>query len=727
MEHERDDLLVVVVDLKEIIEELKRENSSGNTLKGKEVASEAHLKLENELKMGAVKGSSQRWYIDSGCSKHMTGSTDDFFSLKAMQVGSVSFGNGKKGYILEVGRVGKTLTHLIENIYYVNGIKYSLLSVSQLCNKGKKFEFLSKTCTVTNLVTGEVVLMEKRFKNIYVADFESSNSGDITCLSVVNDDVELWHRRLGYASFSLLNKLVKKDLVRGLPKPRFKDHKVCNACVRGKFTWTLFLRTKDETFSVFVAFVKKIQVKMSHNVETLEKFDAKSDEGIFLRYSSQSKAYKVYNKKTQCVEESIYVIFDESRHLCGKDSYDKNDQDGEQSKVPGEVIDMENGKADLISQVKESNKEDAAEPPADTEEPSSSITTTEAENRVDDVVQGTPNAERRNGTYSSVDANDGSHSKEPGSKTRSMFAFSTFLSQIEPKHIKEAFKMLTELLICKMNSINLRGTVYGVWFLDLQIERYRNQAPRAWYEKLSRLLLENGFTRGKIDNTLFLKKRGRNLLIVQVFVDDIIFGLQVKQTSKGTMISQQKYIKELLKRFDMESSKIIDTPITTATRLGMDEHGSPMNKTMYRGIISSLMYLTASIPDIVFRDNFDLIGYADADADADVDYAGYLVDRKSTSGMQQLEDFGVFSDFVPLLCDNTSALNMEKNLVQHKRTKRIDVRHYFLKDNVEKGVICMKFCKIEDQVNTHGSYRVNKQLITLHFGKRMRLTFTKLS
>ncbi|XP_070043165.1 uncharacterized mitochondrial protein AtMg00810-like [Nicotiana tomentosiformis] len=94
---------------------------------------------------------------------------------------------------------------------------------------------------------------------------------------------------------------------------------------------------------------------------------------------------------------------------------------------------------------------------------------------------------------------------------------------------------------------------------------------------------------------------------------NFFLGLQVKQTPKGIMISQQKYIKELLKRFEMESSKLIDTPIATATRLDMDEHGSPVNKTMYRGIIGSLLYLTASRPDIVFS-----VG---------------LCARKSTSGM----------------------------------------------------------------------------------------------
>ncbi|XP_070020821.1 uncharacterized mitochondrial protein AtMg00810-like [Nicotiana sylvestris] len=147
---------------------------------------------------------------------------------------------------------------------------------------------------------------------------------------------------------------------------------------------------------------------------------------------------------------------------------------------------------------------------------------------------------------------------------------------------------------------------------------------------------------------------------------NFFLGLQVKQSPKGISICQQKYIKELLKRFDMEASKVIDTPTATGTRLDMDEIGSPVNQTMYRGIIGSLLYLTANRPDIVFSvglcarfqsnpkeshlkaakriliylkgtqdlvmyypssDSFNLIGYADAD------YAGYLVDRKSTSGM----------------------------------------------------------------------------------------------
>ncbi|XP_070022434.1 uncharacterized protein [Nicotiana sylvestris] len=129
--------------------------------------------------------------MDSGCSKHMTGSTNNFLSLKALQGGSVSFGNRKKGYILGVGRIGKSLSHSIENMYYVNGLKYNLLSASHICDKGNIVEFVSKICTVTNLVIGEVVLVTKRYKNICVAEFESLQNGDISCLSVIDDDAEL--------------------------------------------------------------------------------------------------------------------------------------------------------------------------------------------------------------------------------------------------------------------------------------------------------------------------------------------------------------------------------------------------------------------------------------------------------------------------------------------------------------------------------------------------------
>ncbi|XP_070010664.1 secreted RxLR effector protein 161-like [Nicotiana sylvestris] len=223
----------------------------------------------------------------------------------------------------------------------------------------------------------------------------------------------------------------------------------------------------------------------------------------------------------------------------------------------------------------------------------------------------------------------------------------------------------------------------------------------------------------------------------------------------------------------MEDSKEIDTPIATATKLDIDEPGSSVDKKLYRGMIGSLLYLTARRLDIVFSvglcarfqanpkeshltvvkrilrylkgtthlclwypkgSNFDLVGYADSN------FAGFLVDRKSTSGMphflgsclvswatkkqnsvalstteveyvaatsccaqllwikQQLVDFGIEVGCIPIFCDNTGAISMTKNLVHHKRTKHIDVRHHFLRDNYEKRLFSIEFYATYKQI-----------------------------
>ena len=78
------------------------------------------------------------------------------------------------------------------------------------------------------------------------------------------------------------------------------------------------------------------------------------------------------------------------------------------------------------------------------------------------------------------------------------------------------------------------------------------------------------------------------------------FGLQIKQSSNGISICQEKYIKELLKKFNMFDSKLIDTPMGTNSKLVVEESDPLVNQTMYRGIIGSLLYLTASRPDIFY-------------------------------------------------------------------------------------------------------------------------------
>ncbi|TLX69571.1 hypothetical protein E9993_22875, partial [Labilibacter sediminis] len=222
------------------------------------------------------------------------------------------------------------------------------------------------------------------------------------------------------------------------------------------------------------------------------------------------------------------------------------------------------------------------------------------------------------------------------------------------------------------------------------------QAPRAWYDTLTAYLVENGYRRGAIDNTLFIKNQGTDIILAQIYVDDIIFGstseklskefadimaqkfemsmmgkmsfflgLEVQQSKSGISICQSKYIAEMLAKYSLSDCKSAKTPVSKTDKLHADPTGADVNHSLYRGMIGSLLYLTASRPDIMFttilcarfqacpkeshliavkrifrylkhtsnlalwypRDSaFDLYGYTDSD------YAGCNIDKKSTSG-----------------------------------------------------------------------------------------------
>ncbi|GKD32612.1 retrovirus-related pol polyprotein from transposon TNT 1-94 [Tanacetum coccineum] len=123
-----------------------------------------------------------------------------------------------------------------------------------------------------------------------------------------------------------------------------------------------------------------------------------------------------------------------------------------------------------------------------------------------------------------------------------------------------------------------------------------NQAPRAWYETMLTYLLENGFQRGKIDKTLFIRRVKTDILLVQVYVDDIIFG----STKKSLCTDQDKYVTEILKKFGFSDVKTTSTPMENHKPLLKDADGKNVDKHLYRSMIGSLMYLTSSRPDIMF-------------------------------------------------------------------------------------------------------------------------------
>nr|GEU72708.1 retrovirus-related Pol polyprotein from transposon TNT 1-94 [Tanacetum cinerariifolium] len=303
----------------------------------------------------------------------------------------------------------------------------------------------------------------------------------------------------------------------------------------------------------------------------------------------------------------------------------------------------------------------------------------------------------------------------------------------------------------KPNYVNrLKKALYGL-----------KQAQKAWYDRLKAFLIKHEYSIGMVDNTLFTKKKDSNLIIVQIYVDDIIFGstcqemrddfakimhdkfemsmvgelnfflgLQIKQLDDGIFFNQSKYIKEMLKKFGLEDSKPMKTPMSMETKLTRDEEGESVDNTKYRGMIGTthfgLWYPKGS--------GIEIIVYADSD------HTGDYVDRKSTSVVctfmercltswfskkqtalsistteaeyvsaenpcqqalwmkQALIDYGVRLDDIPIMCDNKEAIDLSKNPVQHSQTRNIEIRHHFQHDNVQKGNISIEKVPSEDNI-----------------------------
>nr|GEY04357.1 hypothetical protein [Tanacetum cinerariifolium] len=164
-----------------------------------------------------------------------------------------------------------------------------------------------------------------------------------------------------------------------------------------------------------------------------------------------------------------------------------------------------------------------------------------------------------------------------------------------------------------------------------------HQAPRAWYETLANYLLENGFQRGNIDQTLFIKQQKGDILLVQE--NSLFLGLQEKQKDDGIFISQDKYVAKILRKFSFTDVKSASTPIETEKPLLKDPDGEDVDVHIYMSMIGSLMYLTSSRPGKPHlglwypKDSlFNLVAYSDSD------YARASLDRKSTTrGCQFLE------------------------------------------------------------------------------------------
>ncbi|GJU45020.1 retrovirus-related pol polyprotein from transposon TNT 1-94 [Tanacetum coccineum] len=310
----------------------------------------------------------------------------------------------------------------------------------------------------------------------------------------------------------------------------------------------------------------------------LTKFDPKSYEGVFLGYSQNSKAYIILNKHTRKVKESLNVTFDETPPPSKTLPLVDDDLDEEEAIKVTEKKNLEN---DIVDETLE----------------------------VDEIIN---IKESRNHPLENVIGN--LNQRTLRSQAQNQSNFFCFISTIEPKNVNEALG--DESWIVAMQEELNQFVANDVWELVPQPRNmtiigtkwvFRNKLDENGIvsrnkARLKAFFIKHEYKMGMVDNTLFTKKKSSNLIIVQIYVDDIIFGstcqdmcdefakimhdefemsmmgelnfflgLQIKQMEDGIFFNQSKYIKEMLKKFGLEDSKQMKTPMSSDTKLTKDE------------------------------------------------------------------------------------------------------------------------------------------------------------
>ncbi|GJX58383.1 putative ribonuclease H-like domain-containing protein [Tanacetum coccineum] len=677
--------------------------------------------------------------IDSGCSRHMTGNMSYLTDYEEINEGYVAFeGNHKGGKITSRGT-----------------IKTGDLDFENLPDES------------------HVLLKVPRKNNMYSVDLKNIvPKGGLTCLfsKATFNESELWHRRLGHINFKTMNKLVKGNLVRGLPSKLFENTQTCVAFQKGKATVELLVSLKltpqqngvaerknktlieaarimlaDSKLPTFLkpalSFMRPFGclVTILITIDHLGKVDGKADEGFFVGYSTNRSGPNWLfdiDALTKSMNYKPVVAGNQSNGNAGTKACD-NAGKGRVKTVPGKDYillplwaqdppfsssskDFPNAGFKPSGEEKKKDAEDlgneSKNPPEgkdsevpSTEEPredervdqekDADVNSTNNINNVSPTVNVASikdNVVNKNIVYECVDDPNMpdleeimySDDYEDIGAEADMNNLDTFMTVFRNKKDESGIVIKNKARLVAQGYTQEEGIDYDEVFAPVaRIEAIRIFLAYAsfkdfmvypmdvksdfLYGKIEEEVyvcqppgfedpdfLDKAYKRGKIDKTLFIKRVKGDILLFQVYVDDIIFGstkkslciefekimhkkfqmssvgeltfflgLQVKQKEDGIFISQDKFVTEILKKFGVTDVKTASTPMETHKPLLKDADGEDVDKHLYRFMIRSLMYLTSSRPNIMFADlPFDLVAYTDSD------YAGASLDRKSTIG-----------------------------------------------------------------------------------------------
>nr|KAJ0212108.1 hypothetical protein LSAT_V11C400226990 [Lactuca sativa] len=296
------------------------------------------------------------WYIDSGCSKHMTGNRNYLHDCKPIQTNQdVTFGNNMKAKIKGYGNITNG-RFTIKKVAFVDDPKHNLISVSQLCDNNLEVLFTKQRSLIMDTKTKDVIVDSDRAGNMYPLDMDLIFAP--TYISW------LWQRRLSHLNFGYINKLIGDDLVRGLPLLKLDNETLCAACEKGKlsksthksisessvseplellhidlcgpaktqtiqgknyilvvvygfsrFTWVFFLRLKSEAPEEMIKFIKQIELKLKRPVRRI-----RSDNGLEFKNNTLDSFLKdkgiEHNFSALSTPQQNGVVERRNRTLC---------------------------------------------------------------------------------------------------------------------------------------------------------------------------------------------------------------------------------------------------------------------------------------------------------------------------------------------------------------------------------------------------------------------------
>nr|GEV26302.1 retrovirus-related Pol polyprotein from transposon TNT 1-94 [Tanacetum cinerariifolium] len=407
-------------------------------------------------------------------------------------------------------------------------------------------------------------------------------------------------------------------------------------------------------------------VTILNTKDHLGMFDGKANKGFFIGYSLNSKAFRVFNNRTRIVEENLHIRFSENtpnitrsgpNWLFNIDALKKsmnyklvvvgNQSNGNAGTKACDDVDQE--KEDNVNNTNHAvginkNKELPFDPEMPELEDISTLPSQIRMNMMEELLQfklqevwtlvdlsygkraiGTKWVFRNKNNERGVLIRNKArlvaqeHTQEEGIDYDEVFAP---IARIEAIRLFLAYASFKDFMVYQMDFKSaflyrkIKEEVYvcqplGFEDLDFLDKVYKvekalyglHQAPKAWYETLSTYLLDNGFHRGKIEKTLFIRRHKDDILLVQVYVD-----VYFTEKQDGIFISQDTYVAEIIKKYGFLEVKNSSTPIETQKPLLKDEDGDETDVHMYRLMIGSLMYLTSLRPDIMFTVGKDFSG-----------------------------------------------------------------------------------------------------------------------